>query len=687
VRRSSFRPDIEGLRAVAVGAVLLYHAGIVFVPGGFVGVDIFFVISGFLITGLLVREVERTGRISLKRFYARRARRLLPAAAVVLIVTAVLMWLTASEADWRTFGSDIVAAALYVENWQLAARSVDYLAEGTGASPVQHYWSLSVEEQFYIIWPLLLLLVAVVVRVRRANVRVAMAAGLALIVVPSFIWSVVATAATPQTAYFVTTTRLWELGVGALVAVMTGLWMRIPVIAARVLGWVGMAAIAASVLLIDATMPWPGSLALLPVLGTAAVIVAGTVDQGGAARLLGLRPMVWIGGLSYSLYLWHWPLLVAAENVLGPFGQKVGLLVVVASFIPAWLSTRFVENPIRFSKRLSASSGTTLSVGLNFTAVAVVAGLVLVLAVPQTAAPSDDALAGRGGATLTIDGGEITGVELSGSVSTMTPTAALATEDTPASSSDGCTLGFEPIEPKLCSIGAADGDVTIVVVGDSKIQQWADVLSEIAEDNGWRMLLATKSACGFADALRQLSEGVSYDACPQYNKALLAELLDMKPDAVITSQRHSTAYVPGTTDYKPEVMRDALVDMWTTLEDRGIDVITVLDNPAPSGLPAGGGEVYRCVTEVEDPSECAFDRELGVQKSGAVALLAAAERVKGVDVVDMTDAICGERECPPIIGDVLVYRQGSHLTNTYVKTLEPLLASRLVPLVEDAVKD
>src|SRR5690606_37201380 len=157
--------------------------------------------------------------ISLKRFYARRARRLLPAAAVVLIVTAVLMWLTASEADWRTFGSDIVAAALYVENWQLAARSVDYLAEGTGASPVQHYWSLSVEEQFYIIGPLLHLLVAVVVRVRRANVRVAMAAGLALIVVPSFIWSVVATAATPQTAYFVTTTRLWELGVGALVAV------------------------------------------------------------------------------------------------------------------------------------------------------------------------------------------------------------------------------------------------------------------------------------------------------------------------------------------------------------------------------------------------------------------------------------------------------------------------------------
>ena len=231
------------------------------------------------------------------RFYARRARRLLPGASVVLVVTAMLMWLTASSVDRRTFGTDIVAAATYVENWFLAARSVDYLAEGTAASPVQHYWSLSVEEQFYVVWPLLLLVVVLVAQRRRWNIRALMGAGLALIVLPSLFWSVFATATSPQNAYFITTTRLWELGAGALIAVTAGLWVKIPAIVAQTLGWLGLAAIVGSALLFTSSTPWPGFFALLPVLGTAAVIVAGTVDQRGAARLLGLRPLIWIGGL------------------------------------------------------------------------------------------------------------------------------------------------------------------------------------------------------------------------------------------------------------------------------------------------------------------------------------------------------------------------------------------------------
>lgn len=683
---SRFRPDIEGLRAIAVGVVLLYHAGLELTPGGFVGVDIFFVISGFLITSLLVREVEQTGRVSMARFYARRARRLLPAAALVLVVSALLTWWTASPVDWSTSGADIVAAAVYVENWLLAARSVDYLAEGVAASPVQHYWSLSVEEQFYVVWPLVLLIVVLIVRKSGWNVRAVMGAGLGLIVIPSLVWSVIATDTTPESAYFMTTTRLWELGIGALVAVTVGLWAKLPTIAARIVGWAGIGAILSSVLFIDASARWPGSLALLPVLGTAAVIVAGTSDQGGAARLLGLRPMVWIGGLSYSLYLWHWPLLIAVGNLYGAPGQKVGLMVVAFSFITAWLSNRFVENPIRFSKRLSSSPGMSLSVGLNLTALAVVAGLLLVLAVPSSPVASVETLGSRGGATLTFDADSIDGVRLTGTLETMVPAPAAATKDVPTSSTDGCHRNFDAVDPDPCSIGAENGDMTIVVVGDSKIQQWSDALGEIAREQGWRMFLATKSACGFSDGLRELSEGVPYVKCPEYNKALLAQLLDLHPDAVITSQRHNAAFVPGTTEYSRDEMRNALARTWTTLEDSGIDVITLLDNPAPPGAEPVNAEVYKCVAEVDDLADCSFDRQVGFEQSGSVALLAAAQKVPAVDVIDLTDAICDEATCPPVIGDMLVYRQGSHLTNTYARSVEPILAARLVPLVEAATE-
>jgi peptidoglycan/LPS O-acetylase OafA/YrhL len=216
---AGFRADVEGLRAIAVLTVMWFHAGLGGLTGGFAGVDIFFVISGFLITGQLVREVEASGRIPLPRFYARRAKRLFPAAATVLVATAVLTWLALPRVTWRDTGGDLVAAAAYVVNWRLAARSVDYLATDTAHSPVQHFWSLAVEEQYYLLWPVLLTLVAVLIRRWRLPVRPMMAVGLAAITIPSLAWSIHLTSSDPARAYFVTTTRLWELGIGALVAV------------------------------------------------------------------------------------------------------------------------------------------------------------------------------------------------------------------------------------------------------------------------------------------------------------------------------------------------------------------------------------------------------------------------------------------------------------------------------------
>jgi peptidoglycan/LPS O-acetylase OafA/YrhL len=259
-----WRGDVEGLRAVAVALVLADHAA----PGpsgGFLGVDLFFVVSGFVITTQLVREVERDRRLSLTRFYARRATRLLPAAGLVLLTTAVLTWFLAPRTQRGTFGLDIAGAAGYVVNWVFADRSVDYLAEDLDPSPVLHFWSLAVEEQFYLVWPLAILLVLALRRARWGSTRTALAVGLGvLIIVPTFLWSVHLTAVDPERAFFVTTTRLWEMGIGAFVALGARRWERPPALPAAVLGWLGLAGPGIAAVTYSSSTAWPGFAALLP---------------------------------------------------------------------------------------------------------------------------------------------------------------------------------------------------------------------------------------------------------------------------------------------------------------------------------------------------------------------------------------------------------------------------------------
>lgn len=673
------RTDIEGLRALAIGLVLIYHAGVSFLPGGFIGVDVFFVVSGFLITGLLVREVERTGRVSLGRFYARRARRLLPAAALVLVVTAILTWLTSSVIDWRTFGLDIAAAAMYVINWRLADRSVDYLAEGVSASPVQHFWSLAVEEQFYIVWPLLLIVVAAVVRARRVPVRRSMGIGLSIIVVPSLAWSVFATANTPESAFFVTTTRLWELGIGAFVAVGAALWHRLPRAAALAIGWAGLATVVAGGFLLDASVAWPSAWALVPTLGTAAVIIAGSAGTG--VGLLSWKPFVWIGGLSYSLYLWHWPLLIAAQNVWGELGQKRGLLVMLLSIIPAWLSLKLLENPVRHSKRLARSNSLTLSLGLNLSVVGVIAGLLLAMATPSTGGTTSSTgnIEELGANTLERSGDGTSGLVVVDE-SPMTPSPTDAVLDVPSAYDEGCQADTDVTDPSFCEYGAENGSRTVVLAGDSKALQWVDALDKVAKEQDWTLLVATKSACTFSQA-RITTNGRDYDECREYSAKLLDDILERKPDTVIVSQGAPSAEGPDG-ERTVDAMVDALSDTWQQLEDAGTDVVALVDNPRPNGLDDYDGQVYECAAENLDTlSRCAFDRTKGEEKSGAPALLGAADKTEGVDVVDLTDSLCNDTKCPAVIGEVLVYRQGSHITNTYALTMTGVLEDELAPLI------
>ncbi len=683
VRPKGYRPDIEGMRAIAILLVLLYHAGLQFLPGGFVGVDVFFVISGFLITGLLIRELETRGKVSLTRFYARRAKRLLPATGLVLIVTTLLTWWSQNVVEWRTFGLDIVGAALYVVNWVLAGRAVDYLAEDVGVSPVQHFWSLAVEEQFYIVWPLLLIIVGWWVSRRRgARLRPVMLVGILVVIIPSFVWSIMLTGSNPERAFFVTTTRLWELGIGAFVAIGSVVWTRLSPKVSAPLGWVGVVAVVLSGFVLSSGTPWPGYAALLPTLGSAAVIISGfTSGNAGPAAVLALRPMVWIGGLSYSLYLWHWPLLVSAEAYHGELGTKLGLLVAAGSVIPAYLSYRFVENPLRFSKRLSASNPLALSMGANFSAVGVVAGLVLVLAVPAstTAAPSD----AEGAAVLQNSAGQSprpgTVASLK-SVDGFTPAVTEAVEDIPQKPEEqGCQQDQVRSTPIRCEYGDPKGDTTIVVVGDSKILQWQTVLEQIAEDEGWHMISYTKSACAFSPGM-QMAKGKPYTSCQEHNEKVMDKILEIKPDLVLTESRINKVLEDedDTESLSTDAMADALTEYWRKLHESDIPVLGILDNPSP------GMSVYECVGEhMDELSECTFDKKKGIEDSSAPQFLTAAERVPGTRTIDVRDTICPAEECVPVIGGVLVYRQSSHITNTYAKTAAPVLRKKLVPAVED----
>lgn len=669
-----FRPDIEGLRAIAIGLVLLYHAGVGFLPGGFVGVDVFFVISGFLITGLLIREVERTGRISLRTFYARRAKRLLPAAAVVLVVAAIGTRVLLPVTQWRDFGGDILAAAVYLVNWRFADRAVDYLAEDVGPSPVLHFWSLAVEEQFYVVWPLLLVAVTLVVRRwHGARLRPTMAIALVLVAVPTFWWSVHLTSTSPSTAFFVTTTRLWELAIGAFVAVGVTLWRRIPALAAAALGWTGLAAVALSAVAFGSASPWPGAGALLPTLGTAAVIVAGTSGLRGPGRLLAIRPMVVVGGLSYSLYLWHWPMLVLAQAWRGELGVRAGLVVVAASFIPAWLSMRFVENPIRFSPTIARSPRLALSVGANLSLVGVVAGMAVLVSVPGSAPEDSDA---AGAEVLDDPGVQVEELWEVDEVLQIVPDPLEADQDVPDAYDDGCQVGMEDPDLAVCDYGAEESSATLSValVGDSKALPWLPALEPIADEHGWRLMTVTKAACTLS-APSGNEDSPAEISCAEWNELAIDALLDEAPDLVLIS---GGAPYEDPTERRIEALAERWSQRWRDLLDAGIDVVPIADTPYP------GFTVFECVAENrENLSECSFDRQRGIEHSGTPVLRRAAELAGVTAFIDLTETVCPGDRCPPVVGNVLVYWQGAHVTRTFAETSAEELAEQLELVIDE----
>jgi peptidoglycan/LPS O-acetylase OafA/YrhL len=360
--RHGTRPDIQGLRALAVVAVVLDHT-VGFPGGGFVGVDMFFVLSGFLITGLLLREYEATGRISLAAFYRRRALRILPAALLVILVTLGIAALVFNSSRFDRTVVDGLWSSLFVANWHFLDVGTDYFAAAGPVSPLQHYWSLAVEEQFYLVWPGLILVTLLIARRAGARRQRRIPGGLILaLTAASFAWALWESRSAPTQAYFSTVSRGWELGVGALLAVHADRWRGIPPATRSVLGWSGLAVIVVALVVVRGDTGFPAPAALLPVLGTALVILAGTgavsaasAGPGADDRGYSLPPLTnpvsgYLGDISYSLYLWHWPVLVLLASVV-PAGTRFYFSVVL--IITLGLSVagfHLVEDPLRRSR-------------------------------------------------------------------------------------------------------------------------------------------------------------------------------------------------------------------------------------------------------------------------------------------------------------------------------------------------
>ncbi|MBI1378896.1 MAG: acyltransferase family protein [Frankiales bacterium] len=706
-RSFRFRPDVEGLRAVAIAAVVGYHVGLPLFGGGFVGVDVFFVISGFLITGLLVTEVASTGHVSLSRFWARRARRLLPAATLVLALVAAVSWWVVPVLDHGTTGLDIAASALYVSNMRFAAQATDYLASDAATSPVLHFWSLGVEEQFYLVWPLLVLVVGlVVVRRRRAAggaVTGPLMGTLALLGVLSFLLSLRLTDRVEPWAFFGMPTRAWEFALGGLVAIGAPHLGALPVAARRTAGVVGLALVAGSVVLLSNDLPYPGTAALWPVLGTTLVIAAGT---GGPGRVgvLTLWPVRALGRLSYSWYLWHWPALVLTAAALGDLGVGGRLAVALLSLVPAALAYRFVERPLHHHPALVASPGRSLRLGAALSLGAATAGLLLAvlpgggaLASSAAAAPgAADEQTGRGPAALATpqpsgSGPSAPAPSASGAArptqapvvwpaGPLTPSPQDARSDIPVIYGDGCHLPKQAVSHPACVFGDPSSSTVVVLFGDSHAAQWFPALRSLADKHHWKLLVRTKSGCPAPDVTifdRALKR--PYDECDQWRTQVMTELTSTHPTLVVAAGTRTDSLVDRSTGSK--IAASAAPGEWQAgwrrdldaLGRAGVPVAVLRDTPWP------GRDVPSCVAQnLSDPSACDLSRSALDSPSYDTALTRGTATGHGVD---LTSVICEPSRCPVTRGKYLVYRDGSHLTATFAEALAPYLYQRLAPLL------
>ncbi len=698
--KSGFRPDIEGLRAVAVVAVVLFHADVPGVGGGFVGVDVFFVISGFLITGLLWREVSSTGSVGLRRFYGARARRLLPASATVGVVTVIASAVLLPPLQARSVFADGIASALYVSNYRFVLQGVDYFGGQLPPSPFQHYWSLGVEEQFYLVWPAIIIGTAWLSRRARRRTKADASSSkrpylvvLALIAAVSFAASLAETYTVPALAFFSLPTRAWQLAVGGLVALTAGQWGRLRPRAAAITGWAGLALILLACTRLSATTLYPGIAALLPVLGAALVIGAGcAAPQQGCGRVVAVLPMRAVGRVSYSWYLWHWPVLLLAPALLGyPLGLAGRVTAALVSGGLAMLTLRFIENPLRFAPRVRSSALRSLALGGAATAIAVAVGVALLVwvpvpvgrgpaaaalniraAPPPTGSNIEDYDVAVRNAFAQVQAVVASSAELKAVPSNLEPPLAEASAERQPMFHNGCMRSFLQVGQPECATGDTASTTTVALVGDSNAAMWNPAFQEIASQRHWRLEMLSKAGCPSID-LPIISPALhrEYAECEHWRGEIVARLQAERPRLVLLSmwRRYGVdGWLSGFTSYDPAWI-DSLTRLVQQMRGTGAQVLVLGPIPDPHSV------VPDCLSgHLDDATACSPPRATAVNQPG-IAAEAAATQAGGGQYADLTDLFCTAHRCPVIVGNTLVYLDRDHVTFEYSRQLGPVVGA------------
>ncbi|WP_372735948.1 acyltransferase family protein [Nocardioides sp.] len=687
-----FRQDIQGLRALAVLLVALDHARIGPFTGGYVGVDVFFVISGFLITALLLREGERDGRVSLVGFYARRARRILPAATLVLLATVLgsIVLLSAVEASAAI--EDAIWATFFAANIKLTIDGTDYFNAEATPSPFQHYWSLAVEEQFYLVWPLLVLLLCLIVARSRFSLRQVAVPALAAIVAVSFIWSAVQTGGDTVTAYFSPFTRAWELALGALAACL------VPVVQGRAprllaaASWVGLAAVLVAALAYDEGTLFPGYAAALPVLGAALLLLGGLgAASWGPQGVLSWAPVRAIGDWSYSLYLWHWPLLILAGAVWGTPSGWSGLAVVVVATGLSALTYRFVENPFRDRPWIKAR---------NARGVALYPAVVA-LTLPLMAGANvlvERSLEDGGAAITTSNFGQQAGDPRpdfsKDPVVALVQASVLAAQngaEIPAVlrpalldlDDDRPPVGeceyFDINEDRpLCPRGDLDGDRTLVLIGDSHARQWIPPLELLSERFGYTAYFLVREGCPASDVTPWLNNGAGPQTkCADFQDWAVEQVADLRPDVVLMGSQANTQGFEGE-DGQHVTDLDEMMAMYAEGMTRQVerlapwtDKVVLIGDPPDLTFDPG-----RCLSARDatlesclSPGDETSVRFAEALRDGALAA--------GATYVKTGQWFCADGWCPTVIGDYIARRDKAHVSVSYAAYLTDELEKRI----------
>jgi peptidoglycan/LPS O-acetylase OafA/YrhL len=633
-----FRPDIEGLRAVAVCLVVLYHAGVPFLKGGFIGVDIFFVLSGYLITGLLVKELNSSGGINLSRFYARRVRRLLPALTLVVVIVCLIQAAISSPIAQHDVLNVALAALLYSSNIYFAHMQLHYFAQAFTSGPLVHTWSLAVEEQIYFVWPIFLLLLSRMVNSLRTRILL-----IAAVTALSFIVCVWLTAWNQVMAFFLSPPRAWEFSLGGLLAFVPVTWLSAHENLCKWLGAAGLIALVLCGVFMTNSASFPGYVAAIPVLATLASLQAGAGAPGSLmARLLHLRPMQYLGGISYSLYLWHWPVLMIALEIFPNDSAALRTACVMLSVVLAAITHVTVENPIRFNSFLVSRSL------LSLVAVAL-------------------------STTICVGGLAMWGIALNHSAQFRKFNQ--VRNDLPSLYLAGCTAQLSDGSPRLCSFGELSKPAsTVVLFGDSHAAQWFPTMKVIAESLHWKLVTIIKPSCPPMN-IEALSNTRAIESCERWRKLSIAAIQAMHPDTVIVSasSRYPRRGDPGLIDASD--WEKGSRDTFRAIAGHGTAIRVIRDTPHADY------DVPDCLALLawNGHATCPpLNRSTAMSADIYQAQVRAAANIDNVKIIDMSDAICGMDSCATEQGDLVKYRDTDHLTSTYAESLADALQTRLL---------